>query len=216
MPLKKASKLIMLEIERKAKAKGFRFIFGVDEAGRGPLAGPVVGAAILLHNTEFTCPVRDSKQLTPKQRERAFLEIQERSWYGVGVVNESVIDEINILRAAHFAMSLAVEDLVTHLPSRIRETEDFASSVKVLIDGNLFTRELPYSLQTVVRGDSLSLSIASASIVAKVTRDRIMEHYDRIFPQYGFKDHKGYPTVAHRAAVRKHGLSSIHRKSFRI
>jgi ribonuclease HII len=215
MPPKKASKLLMLEIERKAKAKGFRFIFGVDEAGRGPLAGPVVAAAVLLHSTEFTCPIRDSKLLTPKQRERAFMEIQERSWYGIGIVNESVIDEMNILRAAHFAMGLAVEDLVAHLPRKIRETPDFASSVKVLIDGNLFTRNLPYSIQTVVHGDALSLSIASASIVAKVTRDRIMEHYDRIFPQYGFKDHKGYPTAEHRAAVRKHGLSPIHRRSFR-
>jgi ribonuclease HII len=205
----------MLEIERKAKAQGFRFIFGVDEAGRGPLAGPVVGAAVLLHNTEFTCPVRDSKLLSPKQRERAFMEIQERAWFGTGVVNEAVIDEMNILRAAHFAMGLAVKDLVSHLPGTTREAKNFARSVKVLIDGNLFTRDLPYSLQTIVHGDCLSLSIASASIVAKVTRDRIMEHYDRIFPQYGFKAHKGYGTEAHRKAISKHGLSPIHRRSFR-
>jgi ribonuclease HII len=206
----------MLQIERKAKAKGFRFIFGVDEAGRGPLAGPVVGAAVLLHDTAFKCPIRDSKLLTPKQREKAFHEIQERSWYGVGVVNEAVIDEMNILRAAHFAMGLAVQDLVSHLPRRTREAKSFALAVKVLVDGNLFTRELPYSLETIVKGDNRSLSIASASIVAKVTRDRIMEHYDRIFPQYGFRKHKGYPTAAHRAAIRKHGLSPIHRKSFRV
>jgi ribonuclease HII len=206
----------MLEIERKTKAAGFRFIFGVDEAGRGPLAGPVVAAAVLLRNTQFTCPIRDSKLLSSKQRERAFLEIQDRAWFGVGVVNEDVIDEMNILRAAHFAMGLAVQDLVSHLPGRTREAKHFAHSVKVLIDGNLFTRDLPYSLQTIVHGDRLSLSIASASIVAKVTRDRIMGHYDRIYPQYGFRDHKGYGTAAHRKAIRRHGLSPIHRRSFRV
>jgi ribonuclease HII len=205
----------MLEIEHKAKAQGFRFIFGVDEAGRGPLAGPVVGAAVLLHDTAFTCPVRDSKLLSPKQREKAFQEIQERSWYGVGVVSEAVIDQMNILRAAHFAMALAVKDLVSHLPGETRDSKDFAPAVKVLIDGNLFTQELPYRLETIVKGDNLSLSIASASIVAKVTRDRIMEHYDRVFPQYGFRVHKGYPTAAHRNAIREHGLSPIHRRSFK-
>jgi ribonuclease HII len=206
----------MLQIEHKAKAQGFRFIFGVDEAGRGPLAGPVVGAAVLLRDTVFTCPVRDSKLLSPKQREKAFHEIQERSWYGLGVVNEAVIDEMNILRAAHFAMALAVKDLVSHIPLETSGAEGFASAVKVLVDGNLFTQELPYELETVVKGDSRSLSIASASILAKVTRDRIMERYDRIFPQYGFKEHKGYPTAAHRAAVRKHGFSPIHRRSFKV
>jgi ribonuclease HII len=205
----------MLDLEHKAKAQGFRFIFGVDEAGRGPLAGPVVAAAVLLHDTSFQCPIRDSKLLSHQQREKAFHEIQERSWYGVGVVNESVIDEMNILRAAHFAMALAVKDLVSHLPPETREAKGFAPAVKVLIDGNLFTRKLPYRLETIVKGDNKSLSIASASIVAKVTRDRIMGHYDRIFPQYGFSQHKGYPTAAHREAIREHGLSPIHRRSFR-
>ncbi len=206
----------MLDIEHKAKAQGFRFIFGVDEAGRGPLAGPVVAAAVLLRETSFDCPVRDSKLLSHQQREKAFQEIQDRSWYGIGVVNEAVIDDMNILRAAHFAMGLAITDLVSHLPREMRGAGDFARSVKVLIDGNLFTRTLPYCLETIVKGDNRSLSIASASIVAKVTRDRIMEHYDRIYPQYGFKAHRGYPTALHREAINRHGLSPIHRRSFRV
>jgi ribonuclease HII len=205
----------MLEIEHKAKARGFRFIFGVDEAGRGPLAGPVVAAAVLLRETDFTCPVNDSKLLTPKQRERAFFEIQEKSWFGVGIVNELVIDDMNILRAAHFAMGLAVRDLVSHLPSDVSSEKGFTQSVKVLVDGNLFTQTLPFAVETIIQGDSRSLSIACASIIAKVTRDRIMEKYDQLYPQYGFRQHKGYPTKDHREAIRKHGLSVIHRRSFR-
>lgn len=205
----------LLEFEDKAKANGFRFVFGVDEAGRGPLAGPVVASAVLLKETAFQNRVTDSKKLSPKAREKAFIEIHERAWVGTGIVSEQIIDEINILRAAHLAMSEAVKDLVAHLPMDVREEGAFSRSVKVLIDGNSFTGKLPYSIQTIVQGDARSLSVAAASIVAKVTRDRIIDSYDAIYPQYGFKAHKGYPTEAHRAAIREHGLSPIHRKTFR-
>ena len=206
----------LLEYEDKAKATGFRFVFGVDEAGRGPLAGPVVAAAVLLKETNFKHRIADSKKLSPLQRERAFGEIHERAWVGVGVVGEGMIDEINILRAAHKAMADAVKDLVDHLPDDVKGEEGFSRSILVLIDGNSFTGQLPYDIQTIVKGDAKSFSIGAASIIAKVTRDRIMDDFDAVYPQYGFKTHKGYPTEAHRAAIRKHGLSPIHRKTFRV
>ena len=199
----------------KAKAGGFRFIFGVDEAGRGPLAGPVVAAAVWVRDPAFTVPVGDSKKLSERQREKAFHEIHDRACVGVGIMSEAVIDQVNILKAAHLAMAAAVGDLVTHLPQDIKGLPDFATAAGLLIDGNMFTAKVPFRVGLVVEGDGKSLSIACASIIAKVTRDRIIEQYDRIYPQYGFAKHKGYPTAAHRAAIACHGLSPIHRRSFR-
>ena len=192
----------------KAKANGFRFFFGVDEAGRGPLAGPVVAAAVLIKDTGFTCRVGDSKALSEAQREKAFREIHQRALVGVGIMSETVIDEVNILRATHLAMTAAVKDLASRLSPGDRE-------VKVVIDGNSYQGDIPYKVECVVKGDAKSMAIACASIVAKVTRDRIMCAYDQVYPQYGFKAHKGYPTEAHRDAIRVHGLSLIHRKTFR-
>ena len=206
----------LLEYEDKAKASGFRFVFGVDEAGRGPLAGPVVAAAVLLKEANFKNRIADSKKLSPLQRERAFVEIHERAWVGVGIVGEGVIDEINILRAAHRAMAEAVNNLVDHLPEEVKTEKGFSRSVRVLIDGNSFTGQLPYDIQTIVKGDAKSFSVAAASIIAKVTRDRIIDDFDALYPQYGFKAHKGYPTEAHRLAIHKYGLSPIHRKTFRV
>ncbi len=206
----------LIEFDQQAKAgNGFRFLFGVDEAGRGPLAGPVVAGAVLLKATDFSVRIGDSKKLSAAQRAKAFLQIHERAYVGVGIVSEAVIDEINILRASHLAMADAVRDLVKNLPDQVRSQEGFVAAVKLLIDGNLFTETVPYKVQTVVAGDAKSLSIACASIIAKVTRDRIIDAYDAEYPQYGFRQHKGYPTAAHRAAIREHGLSPIHRKTFR-
>jgi ribonuclease HII len=206
----------LIEFDNEAKAlKGFRFLFGVDEAGRGPLAGPVTAAAVLLRAYDFSVPVRDSKTLNHSQRLKAYHEIYERARVGVGIVNEAVIDEVNILRAAHMAMALAVRDLVSRLPSDVRHAPGFDASVRVLIDGNLFTAHIPYAVTTVVKGDARSLSVACAGIVAKVTRDRMIDIYDSVYPQYGFRRHKGYPTPAHREAIRIHGLCPIHRRSFR-
>jgi ribonuclease HII len=206
----------LIEFDRQAKADGFRFLFGVDEAGRGPLAGPVVAAAVCLRDTSFVARIDDSKRLSPLQRRKAFDEIFERGWVGLGFMSESVIDEVNILRASHLAMSEAVHDLFSHFPLELRDSKDFPPSVKVLIDGNSYRGTIPFKVLTVVKGDTKSLSVACASIVAKVYRDRVMEKFDRLYPQYGFKSHKGYGTERHCAAVKTFGLSPIHRKTFRI
>ena len=205
----------MLEQERFAQADGFRWIIGIDEAGRGPLAGPVVASAVRLRSRDFTCPIRDSKKLSARQRENAFQEISEKADVGIGVIQEDVIDRINILRAAFAAMEAAVLDLVDKIAEEIRTSDTFMSQTCLLVDGNRFDSALPYSYRTLISGDSRSLSIASASIIAKVTRDRILMEYDRDFPQYGFRKHKGYPTREHKQAIARHGLCRVHRKTFK-
>lgn len=205
----------LIEFDDRAKAgNGFRFIIGIDEAGRGPLAGPVVAAAVLVRAVDFSVAVGDSKALTHRQRVMAFEEIQRKAFIGVGMVSEQTIDEINILRASHMAMEIAANDLLAHLPDEIIPPHQLTSSVKWLIDGNMFTRKVSFHIETIVKGDAKSLSIACASIIAKVTRDRIMDQYHEQYPQYGFRQHKGYPTVAHKKAIADHGLSPIHRRSF--
>lgn len=206
----------ILQYEDKAKADGFRFVFGVDEAGRGPLAGPVVAGAVLLRSTDFSCRITDSKKLSPLQRERAFAEIQDKAFVGIGIAGEELIDEINILKASHRAMTLAVSDLVGRLPESAKACGGFSSSVRVLVDGNSFSGDLPYDIQSIIKGDEKSLSVACASIMAKVTRDRIMDELDSLYPGYGFRVHKGYPTRAHYEALRAYGPSAVHRKTFRL
>lgn len=205
----------MLQFERDAQERGFRLIVGIDEAGRGPLAGPVVASAVALKSFQFQNKIADSKELTHQQRESAFPEIMAKAYVGVGIVSETVIDTHNILKATFFAMTRAVADMISRLPGDVSGRDDFEKDVLLLVDGNRFESPLPYLCRTIVAGDSLSLSIACASIVAKVTRDRILTEYDKVFPQYGFSRHKGYPTAEHRQAIKKHGLSPIHRKTFR-
>ena len=204
----------MLDFEEKARQKGFQWIIGVDEAGRGPLAGPVVAAAVALQNTRFQSRIDDSKKLTPRQREQSFIEIFENAFVGIGIMSEAVIDEVNILQATYLAMSNAVEQLIDKIPFEVQARNDFPQMVCLLIDGNSFKSDLPYTYQTITSGDGLSLSIAAASIIAKVTRDRILRTYDQIFPQYGLRRHKGYPTLQHKLAIRQFGPSVIHRKTF--
>ncbi len=204
----------MLSHERIAIQEGFQIVVGIDEAGRGPLAGPVVAAAVSLKNSEFNSRIRDSKKMTAKQRQVACQEILEKSYVGVGFGDHKLIDDINILKATFFAMNAAVKDLVSKLP-QIEEGEGSGKRICLLVDGNLFQTDLPFRYKTIVKGDSLSLSIACASIIAKVTRDNLMEEYDRTFPEYGFKSHKGYPTLIHKAKIKEFGLSSIHRKTFK-
>ena len=199
----------MFEIEDSLQAKGYRYIVGIDEAGRGPLAGPVVASAVLLKNKKFTSRIADSKKMSPSRRDEAFHEIYENAYVGVGIMNETIIDEINILQATFQAMNNAVESLC----AQVKE-ERIRAELYLLIDGNQFVKDSPYSYLTVVDGDAKVFSIACASIIAKVTRDRILNMYDRIFPEYGFRSHKGYPTVSHKQAIRKHGLCLIHRRSF--
>ncbi|MDH7602615.1 MAG: ribonuclease HII [Armatimonadota bacterium] len=187
--------------EKEARKRGFLYVAGVDEAGRGPIAGPVVAAAVILPE-DFDCSyLRDSKAMTPKQRESAYERIISGAIsVGIGKVDSDTIDEINILRAAIKAMEKALQDL--------RVPCDLA-----LVDG-LPVTGLPVPSWALVKGDSISASIMAASIVAKVTRDRIMLELDRKYPQYGFGKHKGYATRTHLAAISRWGVCECHRKSF--
>lgn len=206
----------MLEYENQSKEQGYSLVIGVDEAGRGPLAGPVVAAAVALKTHHFDNRIADSKKLTAKQRERAFHEIYDKSYIGVGIMSEGAIDRINILQATFLAMTNAIENLVVQYKNISNDDEDFSDRTCVLIDGNQFPPKMPYKIQTITSGDQLSLSIASASIIAKVTRDRILNMYDKVFPEYEFSRHKGYPTAQHKAAIKKFGPSIIHRLSFNL
>lgn len=195
----------MFYYERKLKVEGYNLIIGVDEAGRGPLAGPVVAAAVALKTKKFKNRIDDSKKLTPLARERAFLEITGKAIFGIGIVNEKIIDQVNIFASTRMAM----EDAVAALLNKVKENKN----IHILVDGNL-KLNIPHPVTNIIRGDSRSKSIASASILAKVTRDRIMDSYDKVFPQYGFAKHKGYPTKAHRMNLKKFGPCLIHRRSF--
>jgi len=190
----------MFYYEKTAKKRGFSIIAGVDEAGRGPLAGPVVAAAVILKDLKFTSRIDDSKKLTPLSREKAFLEIYRKAYIGLGIINEVVIDRINILQAT----CLAAENAVANLPVR----PDF-----VLVDGVLkLNIGLPY--QAIIKGDAKSFTIACASIIAKVMRDRIMRVYHKVYPEYGFLEHKGYGTKLHRRMLRRYKPCPIHRVTF--
>ncbi len=197
----------MLYYERKLKKKGFNLIIGVDEAGRGPLAGPVVAAATTLKTTRFKNRIDDSKKLTPHARELAFQELIGKSVFGFGIINERIIDSINIEQATRLAMKQAVQELIDKLNPRKKKC------IHILIDGNV-KLDINFPHTNIIKGDSKSKSIASASILAKVMRDRIMSLYDRIYPRYGFLKHKGYPTKAHKTTLKKFGPSLIHRMSF--
>lgn len=204
---KKRNKPAGCYYENKLKASGYRLIIGVDEAGRGPLAGPVVAAAVALKTRSFDNRIDDSKKLSALQREKAFSEIIRKSVFGIGVVNEKVIDEVNILVATRRAMEAAVLGLVNKLKDIPRK------SIHLIIDGNIGL-EIDLAFTEIIRGDAKSRSIACASILAKVIRDKIMSLYDKLYPQYGFSQHKGYPTLLHRRRIRKLGPLEIHRKTF--
>lgn len=204
----------MLTFERRARTKGFSIIIGVDEAGRGPLAGPVVASAVWLGAHRFRSIIRDSKQMTPHQRQIAYEEILQHAQIGIGIVDAATIDKINILQGTFQAMTQAVQDLLSKISPESKNLSKMARSICLLIDGNRFATSLPFLYETIVKGDAKSLSIACASIVAKVVRDRIMDDYDTIYPGYGFAKHKGYPTVFHRQQIRRLGYSAIHRKTF--
>jgi ribonuclease HII len=193
--------LSTLHFECRARARGFRAVAGIDEAGRGPLAGPVVAAAVILPEVFDLPGLDDSKKLSEKQRDRLFPLIRSQSLaIGVGFASPAEIDAVNILQATLRGMCLAV--------NRLRQPADF-----LLIDG---ISPVPLSLpqQTLKQGDSRSLSIAAASVIAKVVRDRVMIAYDRRYPGYGFARHKGYGSREHLAAIARLGPSVLHRKSF--
>jgi ribonuclease HII len=186
--------------ERKALKNGASCVAGIDEAGRGPLAGPVVAAAVILDPKSLPKGVRDSKQLPPERREELYAIIIERAEVGLGVVEVDEIDRINILNATFLAMVKAIAGL--------RRAPALA-----LIDGHIAPK-LSCAAQCIIDGDAKSLSVAAASIIAKVTRDRIMMALDSAFPNYGFASHKGYSTPEHYDALRRYGPCLHHRRSF--
>ena len=191
----------MWEIEDVFFNQGLGVICGVDEAGRGPLAGPVCAAAVILPKHLEIPGLTDSKKLSDKRRRELFPEIQRQALaYGIGFASEKEIDEINILQATFLAMERALAQLSI--------TPELA-----LIDGNR-EKDFGIPVKTVIKGDSLSANIAAASILAKVTRDRLMEQLDETYPQYGFAVHKGYGTKRHYEALREYGPCPIHRRSF--
>ena len=189
-------------VEKELMNKGYNLVCGVDEAGRGPLAGPVCAAAVILEPDTVIDGLNDSKKLTEKKREALFDVIIEKAVdFSIALVDNERIDEINILEATFEAMEESVHTLKT--------APDCA-----IIDGNRPPKHLNIPCETVVKGDSLSANIAAASVLAKVTRDDIMEQMAEQYPQYGFEIHKGYGTKAHYEALREYGPSPIHRMSF--
>ncbi len=187
--------------EREARMQGYRLIAGLDEAGRGPLAGPVVAAAVILPDGLLIPGVTDSKALSPKQRDRLFGVVSDQAIASaVGVVDVDTIDRVNIYQATIIAMERAVEALT-------------AAPEYLLIDALALPR-IPLPQKAIIKGDCLSHSIAAASIIAKVTRDRLMEELHEQYPQYNFKKHKGYGTAEHLELLRAHGPCTAHRRSF--
>jgi ribonuclease HII len=192
----------LFSYDQKWRDKGYQVLAGADEAGIGPWAGPVVAAAVVLKPETRFKDLNDSKQLTPEKRENLFDLIQKEAvCFGVAVVDHLVVDEINVLQATFLAVKRAVEQLSTipHL---------------VLYDGNKRLPRFSLPQETVIKGDGMSACIAAASVLAKVTRDRLMEEAHAMFPHYGFNEHKGYGTPSHQEALRRHGPCPIHRRSY--
>ncbi len=190
------------EMEKGLYNKEIQKICGIDEAGRGPLAGPVVIAGVIMPPNSMIEGVNDSKKVSEKKREKLYdLILEEAISYSVAIIGEDVIDEINILRATKQGVTKVVEDLEIK--------PDF-----ILVDAltQIDTKKIPY--YSIIKGDAKCYSIAAASIIAKVTRDRIMRQWEDVYPQYGFATHKGYGTARHIAAIKEYGLCPIHRRSF--
>ncbi|SHK11954.1 ribonuclease HII [Tepidibacter formicigenes] len=187
--------------EREGYEKGYKYIGGIDEAGRGPLAGPVVAAVVVLNEDTVIHGINDSKKLSEKKREELFEIIKKEAVdYGIGIVSNEEIDEFNILNATYMAMKKAVNSL--------KNKPDY-----LLIDAATIPNiDIPQN--SIIQGDGKSISIAAASILAKVTRDKMMYEYDEIYSEYRFSKHKGYGTKEHYEAIEKHGITPIHRKSF--
>ncbi len=191
----------LLAFEKELYNEGYEYICGTDEAGRGPLAGPVVAAAVILPKNMIIEGVNDSKQLTEKKREELFDIINEKALaVGIAFVDNKKIDEINILEASRLAMTLAIQKL------KIKPDYVLSDAMKMNIG-------IP--VKPIIKGDALSINIAAASIIAKVTRDRFMDEMDLKYPNYGFKRHKGYPTKDHIEAIKKYGITDIHRVTFK-
>lgn len=191
----------MTEYERQCYSQGYKLVAGIDEVGRGPLAGPVLAAAVILGEGVVIPGVNDSKKLSEAKREYLYEEIKAKALaIGVGMAEVELIDEINILNATYVAMKQAI--------SALSVEPDY-----LLLDA-VTLKDVHIKQQGIIKGDSLSLSIAAASIIAKVERDRLISAYDSIYPQYNFSKHKGYGTKEHMDCIRKYGLLPVHRRSF--
>ncbi len=203
MKEKEEQRLIVLkEHEEELRKKGFKYICGIDEAGRGPLAGPVVVASVIMPIDSMIEGVNDSKKVSEKKREKLYdLILEEAISYGVGIVGQDEIDDINILNATKKGLTMSLHEL-TKKPDII------------IVDAlnHIDTLGIPY--ESIIKGDAKCYSIAAASIIAKVTRDRIMREWDKVYPEYGFSKHKGYGTASHIAAIREYGPCQLHRKTF--
>ncbi len=203
MKEKEAARLELLkEKENELRKRGFNSICGIDEAGRGPLAGPVVVASVIMPVESNIEGVNDSKKISEKKREKLYEQIlDEAISYGVGIVGQDEIDEINILNATKKGLTMSLQEL-TVKPDLI------------IVDAlnHIDTMGIPY--ESIIKGDAKCYSISAASIIAKVTRDRIMREWDKVYPEYGFERHKGYGTSAHIEAIKEYGLCPIHRRSF--
>ena len=190
------------EIDKEFFEKGVKYVAGIDEAGRGPLAGPVVVACVIMPENSMIEGVNDSKKISEKKREKLYEEIiEEAICYGVGIISQEEIDELNILRATKKGLTMALSQM------------NIKPNV-ILVDAltGIDTLGIPY--KSIIKGDANSYSIAAASIIAKVTRDRIMREWDKVYPEYGFAGHKGYGTAKHIAAIKEYGLCPLHRRSF--
>lgn len=212
-----------LKEEKKLFRKKFKHIVGLDEAGRGPLAGPVVAGAIMIKNKKFSfIPVNDSKKLSTRRREEFFKILTKHPGleWGVGIVSEKIIDKINIFEATKLAMEKAVIDLEKKLKrsstKKHRTIESFHLIDFLILDGNFKLDKVNISQKSIIKADEKVFSCAAASIIAKVTRDKIMDKYHKKYPVYRFNEHKGYPTKLHFKLIKKYGPCPIHRRSFRL
>ncbi len=200
------------KIEEDFYSKGVTSIAGIDEAGRGPLAGPVVVACVVMPRDSMIEGVNDSKKVSEKKREKLYEQItKEALGFGVGIISQEEIDRINILNATKEGLTSAIKEMEKDLQEKQR---GFEKPEIILVDAltKIDTDHIPY--KSIIKGDAKSYSIAAASIVAKVTRDRIMRAWDEVYPMYGFERHKGYGTAAHIAAIKEYGLCPLHRRSF--
>lgn len=207
LAIKRTEELRRPEIE--LMDKGYSLIAGVDEVGRGPLAGPVVAAACIFDRDVDIVGIDDSKKLSEKKREQLFAEIKDKALaYGIGEASCEVIDEINILEATKLAMKRAIDEADKMLESKGRD------KIQIVIFDAVKINDLKKEQMSVIKGDQTYFSVAAASILAKVTRDNLMKEYDKVYPEYGFASNKGYGTKAHYEGIKKAGITEIHRKSF--
>lgn len=200
------------KIEKDLYMQGIKSICGIDEAGRGPLAGPVVVASVIMPEDSMIEGVNDSKKVSEKKREVVYEQIiQEAIAYGIGIIGQQEIDKVNILNATKEGLTVCIKELEKDLQEKKRE---FEKPDIILVDALTKINTDGISYKSIIKGDAKSYSIAAASIIAKVTRDRIMRQWDEVYPEYGFEKHKGYGTSSHIAAIKEYGPCPLHRKTF--